>query len=152
MNQLNERINYLNSHTMVCSECFRGSCDHDAEMIEVDKSMEEILQILNDKNYKTLYHCGGHTNTPFIHVYIMFAGFVNFGYNVGLDVGEGWFYNQKKNILEVFLNKKQTLRLNEEQRVKFIESKQNELLNWANSLPPIEIPQIVKVFSDWEEF
>lgn len=149
---MTEKIRFLNNHIMVCPVCFKRKCKHGSAKIEIDESMEDILRILNNKNYKTLYHCGGHVYDGFIQIYIMFTSFANFGYNIGIDVGNGWQYDTKKNVLEYFIDNKRCRSMPVETRVKILESKHKELLDWANSLPTIEIPKIYSFASDWEEF
>lgn len=148
---MQEKIRFLNSHIMVCPECFKRNCNHGHEKIEIDESMEEILRTLNNKNYKTLYHCGGHVCNGFIQIYVMFCGFVNFGYNVATDIGKGWKYDSKNNMIEYYIDNKHYRGMSIESRVNVIESKQKELLDWANSLPPITIPRIYTFASDLEE-
>lgn len=136
---MQEKIRFLNNHIMVCPECFKRNCSHGLGKIKIDESMEEILRILNSKNYKTLYHCGGHVRDGFIQTYIMFASFVNFGHNISIDIGDGWRYDARKNILEYYIEHKYCKNISVEEEVNILESKHRELLNWANNLPPIKI-------------
>lgn len=136
---MTEKIRFLNNHIMVCPKCFKRKCNHGLGKIEIDESMEDILRILNNKNYKTLYHCGGHVYDGFIQTYIMFASFVNFGYKISIDIGDGWRYDARKNILEYYIGHKHCKNMPVEERVNILESKHRELLDWANNLPPIKI-------------
>lgn len=147
-----EEIDFMNHKIMVCPQCFERKCNHGCDKIEIDESMEEILKVLNNKNYKTLYHCGGHVYGGFIQIYIMFASCVNFGYNVAIDIGRDWTWDKDKNMLECYIGQNRFIGMSINNRVHFLESKHKELLDWANSLHPIEVPGIYDFASGWDEF
>lgn len=163
---MNEQaIAFLNKRIMVCPQCFKEKCAHTYEpyeSIEIDASMQEVLEILNQKRYFTVYHCGGHTDRLSISIYIMFAGFLEFPKDVGMEIGEGWEYFPQKHIIEYKLNKKESLnikytsKLSLEEKATLLYSKQSELLAWAKSLKPREgntfTENIMKGFSSFTEF
>ena len=136
-----QEIAFLNKRIMVCPRCFKEKCDHTYkpdESIEIDASMQEVLEILNQKRYFTVYHCGGHTDEEAIFIYIMLAKFLEFPDDVNVKIGEGWKFSAKENIIEYRLNEKATKKLSLEERAKLLYSKQSELLAWAKSLKPRE--------------
>ena len=61
-----------------------------SEEVKIYKSniLEEVI-ILNNKGYKTLYSCGGHTNEDEYGMYISFAK--NHHFNI---LPNGWFEHQ----------------------------------------------------------
>lgn len=139
----NSEVNIFDKSIWVCPICFCESCFHDCDdfdKIEIDASMQEILKILNDKGYKTQYHCGGHVNKKyqnnFIQIYIRFWYGINFSLDEMNSVGDGWVwdFHHNANDLDFIIKPEIRKNMTEDEVVKLLEKKHKELLNWANKL------------------
>lgn len=95
--------------------------------------MVDILRLLNKKGYRTLYHCGGHIKPreP-LFVYVKFSRQVILPDTNKLPTGAGWGYDAYHNQIEYYNS---DLDLNEDDKIKLLSQKHDELLQWAKALP-----------------
>ena len=123
----------VNRHMAVCPKCWRTFCCCRAGHIIVDYTMVDILRLLNKKGYKTLYHCGGHIKAreP-LFVYVKFSRQVILPDTNKLPTGAGWGYDAYHNQIEYYNS---DLDLNEDDKIKLLSQKHDELLQWAKALP-----------------
>ena len=106
--------------------------------------MQKILKILNDKGYKTQYHCGGHVNkkyqNKFIQIYIRFYNNVCFSLDEMNSIGDGWEwdFSHHANDLNFIVRPNIRKNITEDEVVKLLEEKHKELFNWANKLKEVK--------------
>ena len=95
--------------------------------------MIDVFRLLNKKGYKTLYHCGGHIKPreP-LFVYVKFSRQVILPDTNKLPTGSGWGYDAYHNQIEYYNS---DLDLNEDDKIKLLSQKHDELLQWAKALP-----------------
>lgn len=94
------RHNMEDTTIFVCSSCFNDAenctCGRfEAEKIEIDKNMQEILKNLNAKNYKTVFSCESHFNKQLPQIYIKFVKDYDFSF-----LPDGFSYKRRFRIVE----------------------------------------------------
>lgn len=126
-------VDIANKKIVVCSKCWRSYCTCRAERFAVDATMIEILKTLNEKGYKTLFHCGGHVRygEP-LFVYVKFSRYVCLPEENKTPTGAGWGYDAYHNQIEYY-NKAD--KLSDEDKIILLSKKHEELLQWVKALP-----------------
>lgn len=116
----------------VCPYCWHtlNKCTCDLfppyHLILIDSNIQEHIRILNEKGYHTMGCCEGHKKVC-VSTYISFAR----DYFKGIDMPEGFKYNEKKKMIAYVYSTK-ALRNNMEEIKK---EKLEILLEWCKSLP-----------------
>lgn len=126
----------------VCPECFypleECTCEYEPwQLIQIDKGIQSIIRILNEKGYTTNYCCEGHFSETVKggEIYISFIypptifpdGWTTKVVNKGYRPVTSFYYRIKKNSKLVKKQKEYF----EEQKAKALE----ELLQFVNDLP-----------------
>ena len=63
------------NNKFVCSKCFNNidkcncNADRHRQWIEIDRPIQKTIRILNEKGYKTIYCCSGHSNHDNLYIY-----------------------------------------------------------------------------------
>lgn len=132
----------------VCPYCFytldKCTCENypHYSIIWVDKGIQEIIRILNEKGYDTQYCCESHE--PMDKIYIMFRG--RYGFGETLPMPKGFKYIKSNNMMEYKYGidnktrKKMSMEEFETEKHLYLES----LLAWAKALP--EQPKKTNMF------
>lgn len=118
----------------VCPYCFRQinkcTCELPVwHLIMVDNSIQEHIQILNKKGYKTTGCCESHYDDNSICIYITFG--VDYGFGRTIPLPDGFKVIKSKHGIEYRFRGK----LSEEERNAQKEQKLAELLEWCKNLP-----------------
>ena len=97
-------------------------------LIFIDENIQEHIRTLNEKGYRTIACCEGHTKVC-ISTYIAFAN----NYFDGISMPDGFRYNEKRRIVEHNYSTKII-----KEKEKFEELKKanlKTLLEWCKNLP-----------------
>ena len=103
----------------------------------IDKGMQEIIRILNDKGYKTRFCCEGHG--PYDAAYIMFDKRYPFGDNIPMPKGFKGYGKRGNTYFSVQYvygkSGKKYPEVTQEMYEKMKEEALNNLLEWSKELP-----------------
>lgn len=123
----------------VCSKCFYPSEECKCEpylpwrTIFIDKNIQEVIRILNEKGYWTDFCCEGHY--PYYDVYISFSGYSRSLKDVVMP--EDFKYIKTRRVIrhkregDTKVKDKMTIEEFEAEKKKYL----NALLEWAKDLP-----------------
>ena len=95
-------------------------------LIFIDKNIQEHIKILNEKGYKTVGCCEGHSKIC-INTYIAFSD----DYFKEISIAEGFKYDKKRRIINYTYSQK----LTEEKMEELKAEKLKALLEWIKNLP-----------------
>lgn len=129
-NKQKERKTYMYQN-YVCPRCFNQLTECSCEifppysLLMVDMGMQEIIRILNEKNYITNGTCESHYGSMSIDIYVSFIR----NYNLPAPDGFKWKKN-KTTIAHTYSSK-----ISEDDFIKEKEKYIAVLLDWAKSLP-----------------
>lgn len=113
----------------VCPKCFNqvNKCTCKIyppwQLIFIDERMQEIIRILNQKNYTTISCCE-------THYYNSLNMYVTFGIDYNLTPPEGFTYSKKEKAIEHLIKEKDKEKF-ESEKTKYLEI----LTKWAQELP-----------------
>lgn len=119
-------------------KCPKNSCQALYDLAEIDEMMLPVIEILNQKGYRTGYCCSGHYKDFVVQQYILFESFVNLEDFVNKP--DMFYMYTEKDFGRVILELKQEYidGINKVQQIVNIHKSIIQLIEWADSLPNIK--------------